>query len=109
MMSGAARPRMRLEVDVLEALGGQVRVDLGRCDVGEAGRARVALDDLVEALPGQAAAALVDEQVALVTQADQRRTPALDVYQHRGDRLAADRDEALLAALAPGAQHGDAQ
>ena len=41
----------------------------------QAGAARVALDDLVEALAREAAAAVVDEQVALLAQADERGRP----------------------------------
>src|SRR5687767_557592 len=88
-------PRMRLEVDVLQALGGQVRIHLRGSDVGvpqhllqraqvaaageqmrrervaervwahplgEARRGGVTLDDLVEPLARQPAAAVVDEQ-----------------------------------------------
>src|SRR4051794_12315632 len=86
-----ARPRVGVEVDVLQPLGREVGVDLGRGDVGvaehllegtevaaagqqvrregvtqrvrahavgEPRAARVALDDLVEALAGQPAAAV---------------------------------------------------
>src|SRR3954452_10104092 len=96
---------MRVEVDVSQALGAEVRVDLRRGDVGmaehllqraqvaaageqvrgegvaqrvrahlvgEAGGTRVALDYLVEALAGQPSAAMVDEQVGLGREADER-------------------------------------
>jgi hypothetical protein len=64
----------------------------------------VALDDLVEALAGQARPAVVDEQVALLAQADHPRAPVLQVGADRGDRVAADGHEPLLRALAPRAQ-----
>src|SRR3954470_21379917 len=96
--SARLRARVRVEVDVLEAVGREVRVELGRGDVrvaehllqraqvaaagqqvrGEGvtqrvrahpvrqpGSGGVALDDLVQALAGQAGAAVVDEQPRL--------------------------------------------
>jgi hypothetical protein len=70
----------------------------------EARGAGVALDDLVEALAGQARPAVVDEEVALLAQADHPRAPVLQVGADRGDRVAADGHEPLLRALAPRAQ-----
>src|SRR3954447_25691553 len=70
----------------------------------EAGGARVALDDLVEALARQAAAAAVEDETRLVAQPDERGTAAVEVGARGEDGLAADRHEALLAALAAGAQ-----
>ena len=67
--------------------------------------ARVALDDLVEPLAAEAAAALVDEEVRLVANADELRAAALQVDPDGGERLAPDRDEPLLRALAASAQH----
>src|SRR4051794_31956635 len=58
----------------------------------EPGRARVALDDLVEALAREARAAPVDEQVADVAGADERWAAALEVDPDRVDRLAPDGD-----------------
>ena len=75
----------------------------------EPGGAGVALDDLVEALAGQRAAAEVDEQLRLVALADQLRPAAAHVDADRGDRLAAERDQPLLRALAAGAQEALAQ
>src|SRR3954465_6988391 len=96
--SARLRARVRVEVDVLQALGREVRVELGRGDVRVAehllqraqvaaareqvrrkrvaqrvrahgvGKARargVALDDLVEALARETAAAVIDEQARL--------------------------------------------
>src|SRR4051812_42187051 len=133
---------MRAEVDVLEPLGAEVRVDLRRGDVrvaehlldraqvaaareevrgeGVAQRvrahpvlepdgARMALDDLVEALPREAGATAVDEQMPRVGGGGQLRAAALEVEAHGGDGLAPDRDEALLGALAAGAQHAGLQ
>ena len=136
---GELGARMRVEVDVAQALGRQVGVDLGGADVGVAehllqraqvaaagqqvggervaqrvgahavlqpGAAGVALDDLVEPLAGERPPAEVDEHVRLVAQPDQPR-PA----RARGRRcsvaiaLHADRHQALLGALAAGAQH----
>src|SRR3954453_9543406 len=71
---------------------------------GEAGRAGVALDDLVEALAAQRAAAEVDEELRLMTIADQLPATAAQVDADRRDRLAAERHDALLAALAAGSQ-----
>src|SRR4051794_10461049 len=71
----------------------------------EADLAGVALDDLVEALAGQAAAAPVDDEARLVAQADERGPAARAVRAGRDDRLAADRDEALLRALAARTEH----
>ena len=136
------RAGVRLEVDLLEALAGEVRVHLRGRDVGvaehllhgaqvaaarqqvggeavaqrvrahlaaEAGGAGVALDDLVEALAAERAAAEVDEQLRLVALADQLRPAAAQVGGDRRDRLAAERDEPLLRALAAGAQEALAQ
>ena len=64
----------------------------------------VAADDLVEALAGQPAAAQVDEHAPLGPQPDQLRPPPLEVRAQRLDRLAADRHDPLLGALAAGAQ-----
>ena len=69
----------------------------------------MALDDLVEPLAGEAGAAVVDEEVALVAQADELRAAALEVAAGGRDGLAADRDEPLLGALAARAQHAGAQ
>ena len=107
-----ARPRVGLEVDLLDPLGREVGVDLGRRDVGvaehlldraqvaaageqvggeavaervrahpvaEADRLGAALDDLVEALAGQRAAALVEEQRALVGAAGHLRPAGAQV------------------------------
>ena len=63
-----------------------------------------ALRDLVEPLAGQRPAAEVDEQLRLVPVADQLRAAAAQVAGDRGDRLAAERHQPLLRALAAGAQ-----
>src|SRR5689334_13279439 len=70
----------------------------------EAGGARVALDDLVEALAGKPAAAAVDDEARLVAQTDERGPTAVEVRARGEHRLAADRHDPLLAALAAGAQ-----
>ena len=63
----------------------------------QARAARVALDDLVEALAGEARAAAVDEQPRLPDlHTDERRASRGAVGAQRGDRLAADRHEPLL-------------
>src|SRR6476646_5396835 len=133
---------VRLEVDLLEAFAREVRVHLGRRDVGvtehllhgakvaaageqvggeavaqrvrahlagEAGVARVALDDLVEPLAGQRPAAEVDEQLRLVAVADQLRPAAAQIAVDRRDRLPAERHQAFLRALAAGAEEALAQ
>src|SRR5437867_1805312 len=68
-----------------------------------------ALDDLVEALPGEAPPAAIHEQPRLVADADERRAAAVQVQLQRRDRLAANRHDALLGALAAGAQDADLQ
>src|SRR6188472_357652 len=70
----------------------------------QAGIAGVALDDFVEALATQRAAAEVDEELRLVAVADQLRPAAAEVTGDRRDRLAAERHQPFLAALAAGAQ-----
>src|ERR1700760_3354702 len=67
--------------------------------------ARVPLDDLVETLARQSRAPAVDEQLRLAARAEQRRAPARAVDAERGDRLAPDRHEPFLRALAACAQH----
>src|ERR687898_2775300 len=59
-------------------------------------RARVALDDLVQALPGQPAATLVDEQLRLGADADEIRTAGLQVAPRRRRGLPAERHYPLL-------------
>ena len=117
----SAGPRVGVEVDVLQAVGREVGVELRGGDVGVAehllqraqvaaarragawrtcggacagssssarpGGARVALDDLVEALAGQPGAAVVDEQARLEPVADEPRAAALEVGRRaRGRR-----------------------
>src|SRR5881392_2116325 len=67
----------------------------------EARTAGVTLDDLVDALAGQPAAAPVQEDPRLSARAEQDGAPALAVGAQSRDRLAPDRHEALLGALAP--------
>src|SRR5262245_12335254 len=69
----------------------------------EAGIVGVALDDLVEPLAGQSAAAEVDEQLALEPAADELLTAGSQVALDRAPRLAAERDDPLLRALSVGA------
>jgi hypothetical protein len=69
----------------------------------------VALDDLVEPLAGQRPAAEVDEQLRLVALADQLRPAAAQVAGDRGDRLATERHQPFLRALAAGPQQALAQ
>src|SRR5215218_4783142 len=88
-----------------EAVAQRVRAHLAR----QAGVAGVALDDLVETLPGQRAAAEIDEQLRLVALADELRPAAAKVAVDRRDRLAAERNQPLLGALAASAQEALAQ
>src|SRR5436853_5052817 len=132
-----AGARVGGEVDLLEAIAGEVGVHLRGRDVGvaehlldrsqvaaagegvggeavaqgvwahlagETSVASMALDDLVEALAGERAAAEVDEKLGLVAVADQLRAAAAQVAVDRRDRLAAERHQPLLRALAAGAQ-----
>ena len=71
---------------------------------GQPGRARVALDDLVEPLARQPGAAVVEEQARLQPVAGQPRAAALEVDLQRAAGGRADRDEPLLGALAARAQ-----
>src|SRR4051794_25896080 len=71
---------------------------------GEAGGACVALNDLVEALAAQRAAAEVDEETRLVAFADQLWATAAQVGGDRRNRLATERHQPFLVALAAGAQ-----
>src|SRR5829696_298340 len=73
--------------------------------VREAGRHGVAADDLVEALTSQLAAAEVNEQMRLGRALDERGAAALEVHAERPERRLADRDQALLRALAASAQN----
>ena len=71
----------------------------------EPGAPRVALDDLVEALARERAAAAVDEQRLLAVLArlgpvHENRAPASEVVVQRVQRVRADRHDALLRALA---------
>jgi hypothetical protein len=72
--------------------------------IGEPGGVGVALDDLVQALAGEAGAAVVDEQARLEPFADQLGPAAAEVGVDRARRRAADRHEPFLGALAAGAQ-----
>ena len=72
--------------------------------VREAGRGRVALDDLVEALARQAGAAVVDEQARLEPVADEPPAPAREVGVDGARGGGADRHDPLLGALAAGLQ-----
>ena len=56
----------------------------------------VALDDLVQPLPRQPAAALVDEHLLLVAQSHQPRPAPLEVRPQCVDRLGPDRHDPLL-------------
>ena len=89
----------------LEHVGGEaVAQRVGAHALLEAGAAGVALDDLVEALAGEGPAAVVYEQALLEAQAHERRTSAFTVEANGAHGLAADRDDALLGALALGAE-----
>src|SRR3954468_660957 len=80
--------------------------------VGETGGVRVALDDLVEALAGEAAAAMVFEQPRLEPVADEPRPapghvraaglrpPTAEVGAAGARGRGADRDQPLLGSLA---------
>ena len=83
-----------------ERVAQRVRAHLAR----EPRRRGVALDDLVEALARQAAAAVVDEQPRLEAVADEPRPAAHEVDAERAGGLAADGHDPLLVALAAGAQ-----
>src|SRR3954454_13655935 len=93
-----------------EQVGGEAVAQGMRAHLaGEAGVAGVALDDLVEPLAGQRAAAEVDEEPRLVAVADQLRAAAAQVAVDRGDRLPPQRHQPLLRALAASAQYPLAQ
>jgi hypothetical protein len=64
----------------------------------------VTLDDLVEALAGQWAAAAIQKQPRLGLVFEQHGAPAAAVGAECGQRLAPDRHDPLLRALAAGAQ-----
>jgi len=113
-------PWVCTEVDVLQPLGRQVRVDLGGREVGvtEHLLQRAQIAPAREQVGGEAVAkrmrahllieagaAAVDEQLRLHLVADQRGTPTLLICAQRRDRLAADRNNPLLGALAARAQH----
>src|SRR4051794_5338689 len=134
------RARVRLEVDVLQALARQVRVELRGRDVSvaehllhgaqvaaagkEVRRERVAqgvrahpvreargdgvpADDLVEALPRERLAAEVDEEMRLEPPAQQPLATALHVDARGLDGRPPDRNDPLLRALPPCAEHSD--
>ena len=67
--------------------------------------ARVALDDLVEALAGEPAAAVVEEQRGLHAVAHEPRPAPAEIGDERARGGRADRHQALLGALAAGPQH----
>src|SRR5882757_1374459 len=66
-------------------------------------RPRVALDDLVEPLPGQRTTAKIEEESRLFAPVQQFRTAAAQVAADRCDRLPAERHDPFLRALAAGA------
>src|ERR1700759_4859278 len=68
----------------------------------------VALDDLVEALAGQCAAAEVHEELALEALADKIGATCTQVALDRARRLSPKRDYSLLRALAVGADEAAA-
>src|SRR5205823_4406424 len=72
--------------------------------VREARAAGVPLDDLVETLSGEAAAAQVHEHPLLVAQADELRTSEAQIGLEALYGLRPDRDDPLLGSLAAGAQ-----
>ena len=83
-----------------EGVAQRVRAHLAR----EPRRGGVALDDLVEALAREPAAAVVDEQPGLVAVPDEPRPAADEVDAERAGGLAADGHDPLLVPLAAGAQ-----
>ena len=96
--AGRSRPASRWVANVWRSVCGLIAL-------AEPRGARVALDDLVEALARQAAAAVVDEQPRLVAVADELRAAAAEVgADARAVAARADRHEPLLGALAAGAQ-----
>src|SRR6185295_15213314 len=90
-------------------MGGEAVAERVRMDVLDARRARVAAEQLPETLPGHVPAARRDEQVGGVAGPEQLLPRAGEIGGERFAGALADRDDALLAALAPHPDHAAVQ